>query len=163
MRDLGESIEPAGEIMLGQTEVGPVADRSDDAEGLGGQSEGLLTIYAHQGQRTGDGARHATEGGAQRETAQEFVQRADIIGLLYGRIPFAGIIVSRHQHQFAVRGVDAPLEGRFAEPFLDVIQFRVRPTRVIANDVQTQDTQHLQRGHATCRELEHGFDEIADG
>ena len=62
-----------------------------------------------------------------------------------------------------MRGVDAPLERSLAEPLLDVFQLGVRPARVVADDVEAQDAEHLERGDAARRQLKQSLDQIADG
>ena len=61
-----------------------------------------------------------------------------------------------------MRGVDTPLERGFAEPGLDVLELGVGPTRMIADDVQPEDTENFQRGHAASGEFEQRLDEITD-
>ena len=79
LRDPGEGLEPGFERAFGLGEIRPITDGADDAQRLGGQTEGLLAIDAHQRERAGDYARHATESGAQGQSVQEFIERTDLV------------------------------------------------------------------------------------
>ncbi|MEY3851892.1 MAG: hypothetical protein RI910_872 [Verrucomicrobiota bacterium] len=164
LRDLRESLQPSLQPGFGLGEVGPITEGPDDAEGLGGQTQGLLPIDPDQRKRTGDDARHPAERRAQGKAAQELVQGADGIGLrqrvaLLQRIQ----VIARHEHELAMRGVDAPLEGRFAKPSLDVFELRIRPAGMIADHVEPKDAEHLEGGHASGGQFEQCLDQVADG
>ena len=94
----------------------------------------------------------------------ELIQRADLIRLGQGSLSVRSFVfITRHQHQFAMRSVDSPLERGLAEPGFDVFEFRVGPARMVTDDVETENAKHLEGRHASGRKFEQGLDQVADG